>query len=155
MWRKIGSDIARCHFQSRISARKIWAVPSPLLFYDNSFVSAAHGKKLPVLSPRNGVVFAEIANASEADIDRAVSNARHCFDQTSWPERDPSDRARLLRAVASGIRRRKSEFAWIESMDCGKPLRESVADVEVTTNFQIHKPSDCVEFSYFVSNGFG
>jgi betaine-aldehyde dehydrogenase len=110
-------------------------LPAPKLFIDGAFVDAEGGARLPVLAPRNGQVFAELASASAADVDCAVASARRCFDgyfagdPASWPCWPPARRAGVLRRLAQGLLGRLDEVALLESMDCGKPLADARADV--------------------------
>eukprot|EP00929_Paragymnodinium_shiwhaense_P068187 TRINITY_DN3426_c0_g1_i1.p1 TRINITY_DN3426_c0_g1~~TRINITY_DN3426_c0_g1_i1.p1 ORF type:complete len:568 (+),score=89.63 TRINITY_DN3426_c0_g1_i1:80-1705(+) len=102
------------------------------LFIDNKYLDAEGGKTLGVVSPTDGKTFAHIAHASPADVDRAVASARACFDKTNWAAPSSlSERTAVLRKVASALRspEKLAEIATIETMDCGKPLTESEADI--------------------------
>jgi len=111
-------------------------IPAPKLFIDGAFVNPESGTRLPVLSPRDGQAFAELANASAADLNRAVTSARHCFDaylagdSTVWPAWLPARRAKVLRRMSTGLLGRLDEVAHLESLDCGKPIAYARADVE-------------------------
>ena len=124
-------------FSTTTHQGKSWPFPTARLFIDGDFVAAEDNATLPVHSPRDGAIITHIANASARDVDRAVASARRCFDQyatqwsdDSWPAASPSHRAAVLRELSSGIRRRSDELAWLETMDCGKPLVESKADMD-------------------------
>ena len=111
-------------------------IPAPKLFIDGAFVNPESSTRLPVLSPRDGQAFAELANASAADVNRAVASARHCFDaylagdSTVWPAWLPARRAKVLRQMSTGLLGRLDEVAYLESLDCGKPIADARADVE-------------------------
>ena len=95
---------------------------------------------MPVHSPINGQVISELANASSKDVDLAVRSAKRCFDDLAngtggWPGSPPADRALVLDNMASGLRSRMEEFSHVESLDCGKPLAESRADIEACASF--------------------
>eukprot|EP00930_Biecheleria_cincta_P004009 TRINITY_DN104909_c0_g1_i1.p1 TRINITY_DN104909_c0_g1~~TRINITY_DN104909_c0_g1_i1.p1 ORF type:complete len:568 (+),score=116.78 TRINITY_DN104909_c0_g1_i1:56-1705(+) len=101
------------------------------LFVNNSYVDAEGGANLPVISPVDGKPFTTIAHASAADVDRAVSSARACFDGGSWSGQSAENRAAVLRRIASELRSpgKLAELCAIESRDCGKTLAESEGDI--------------------------
>ncbi len=74
-------------------------------------------------SPRDDEVLAEVAQGSESDVDRAVQAARAALP--AWRALGPAGRARHLYALARGLQRNARMFAVLESLDNGKPVRES------------------------------
>jgi aldehyde dehydrogenase (NAD+) len=100
--------------------------PSYGLFIDGSFVSAASSMK--TMSPATEEVLADVAVADESDVDRAVSAARSAFPR--WSSRPGTDRAKYLYRIARIIQERGRELAVLESLDNGKPIRES-RDVDI------------------------
>lgn len=119
------------------SASSNFTVPPPKLYIDGEFVDASKSETMPVYSPRDGSVVAELANASAGDVDLAVAAAQRCFSEFpgGFPGSPPEERAVVLNKMAEGLRDRMEEFAWAESMDCGKPLEESRADMEACASF--------------------
>jgi len=100
------------------------------LFIDNKFQPAEGGATLDVKNPADGKVFAKIAHASVADVDKAVKSSRACFDSHAWSSSSPQHRVEVLQKVSVLIRARSKELAFLETKDCGKPLGESEADVD-------------------------
>lgn len=99
------------------------------LFIQNQFVEPESGQYMPTLNPANEAHLAEVAVASAADVDRAVKAARTAYTKY-WSKLSGKDRAKYLFRIARLIQERAREFAVIESLDGGKPIRES-RDVDV------------------------
>ncbi len=93
------------------------------LFIDNAWQSPAKGSYLDVKNPASGEHLAKVAIAGEAEIDQAVAAARQAF--TSWSQTSGHARARYLYAIARNLQKHARLFAVLESMDNGKPIRES------------------------------
>jgi aldehyde dehydrogenase (NAD+) len=93
------------------------------LFIDGNFVDAAGGHTLPVINPHDGTVLAEVAEAREEDVDRAVAAAQRAFP--GWSRTAAAERGRLLYRLADLIEGRGEELARLESMDTGHPIRDS------------------------------
>ncbi len=99
------------------------------LFIDGEFQDPHDGQGLKTLNPATEEVLAEVAVAGEADVDRAVVAARRAQIETWGPMR-PAERAKYLFRVARLIQERSRELAVLESLDNGKPIRES-RDVDI------------------------
>ncbi|MGW1958588.1 aldehyde dehydrogenase family protein [Streptomyces sp. NPDC001920] len=97
--------------------------PSYGLFIDGEFVEAADGKVFKTVSPSTEEVLAEIAQAGEADVDRAVQAARRAFEK--WSALPGSERAKYLFRIARIIQERSRELAVLETLDNGKPIKET------------------------------
>ena len=102
--------------------------PSYGLFIDGEFVDG-HGKSFKTISPSTEEVLAEIAEADEADVDLAVKAARRAYSRV-WGRMPGSERAKYLFRIARIIQERGRELAVLESIDNGKPIKES-RDVDV------------------------
>jgi acyl-CoA reductase-like NAD-dependent aldehyde dehydrogenase len=102
--------------------------PSYGLFINGEFVDG-HGKSFKTISPSTEEVLAEIAEADEADVDAAVRAARKAYDKV-WSKLPGRERAKYLYRIARIIQERSREFAVLESIDNGKPIKES-RDVDV------------------------
>ena len=98
------------------------------LFIDGEFVDG-NGTPFSTISPATEKKIAEIATASSADVDRAVAAARRAHDKT-WSKLSGSDRGKYLFRIARLVQERARELAVAESLDNGKPIRES-RDVDV------------------------
>ena len=101
--------------------------PSYGLFVNGEFVDG-HGKAFKTISPSTEEVLAEIAEADEADVDLAVKAARRAF--RTWGRMPGSERAKYLYRIARIIQERGREIAVLESIDNGKPIKET-RDVDV------------------------
>ena len=100
------------------------------LLIDGAWVDAADGSTLERRSPAHDTLVAVYARAGTADAERAIAAARRAFDTGPWPRMKGAERARVLRAVAEGILVRKHELASMETLENGKPLAQSLAEIE-------------------------
>ncbi|WP_430780797.1 aldehyde dehydrogenase family protein [Actinoplanes sp. G11-F43] len=97
--------------------------PSYGLFIDGSFDSGTDGTVFKTVNPATEEVLAEVAAAGPEDVDRAVAAARRAFGP--WSALPGSERAKYLFRIARIIQERSRELAVLESLDNGKPIRES------------------------------
>ncbi|MFF3764773.1 aldehyde dehydrogenase family protein [Streptomyces sp. NPDC001922] len=97
--------------------------PSYGLFIDGEFTEASDGKVFKTVSPSSEEVLSEVARASSEDVDRAVRAARTAF--ASWSALPGAERAKYLFRIARIVQERSRELAVLESLDNGKPIRES------------------------------
>ena len=93
------------------------------LYIGGEFVEAAAGATIEVLNPHDCSVIAEIAEARAPHVDRAVEAAAAAFP--AWKRLAAAERGRLLLRLADAIDARAEEFAQLESLDTGHPLRDS------------------------------
>ncbi|MEU8181803.1 aldehyde dehydrogenase family protein [Micromonospora sp. NPDC049047] len=98
--------------------------PSYGLFIDGAFVDPTDGGSFKSINPASEEVLAEIAEAGAADVERAVRAARTAYDKV-WGPMPGRDRAKYLYRIARLIQERSRELAVLESLDNGKPIRES------------------------------
>jgi aldehyde dehydrogenase (NAD+) len=99
------------------------------LFIGGKFVPPASGKYFKTINPANEKALAEIADAGEKDIDRAVKAARQAYEKV-WRKMSGRERGKYVYRIARLIQERARELAVVESMDGGKPIRES-RDVDI------------------------
>jgi phenylacetaldehyde dehydrogenase len=100
------------------------------MLIDGVWVEAASGKTFPVYDPATEEVIAHVAEGDTEDIERAVHAARRAFDAGPWRTVTPSERGRMLWRLADLLEARLEEFAQLEALDNGKPLKVArVADV--------------------------
>ncbi|WP_086821123.1 aldehyde dehydrogenase family protein [Allokutzneria sp. NRRL B-24872] len=104
--------------------------PNYRMFVDGQFVEG-EGEPLKTVNPSTEEVLAEVSTASSADVDRAVKAARRAYDKV-WGRMPGSERAKYLFRIARLIQERGRELAVLESLDNGKPIKES-RDVDVPT----------------------
>jgi len=102
--------------------------PSYGLFIGGEFVEGS-GNAFKSISPATEEVLAEVVEASSDDVDRAVAAARKAYDRT-WSKLAPRERGKYLYRIARIIQERSRELAVLESIDNGKPIRES-RDVDI------------------------
>ena len=98
------------------------------LFIGGEFVDPIDGEYFKTINPATEEVLAAIPVAGEADIDNAVGAARKAFDE--WAQLPPSDRAKYIFRIARILAERSRELAVLESMNGGKPIKES-RDVDI------------------------
>jgi aldehyde dehydrogenase (NAD+) len=91
------------------------------------------GGWIETYNPADRGAIAEIARGTAEDVDAAVANALGSFP--AWRDERPAQRARVLLAIAHGIRQRKDELARLETLDNGKPLTQSGFDVEIAARY--------------------
>jgi phenylacetaldehyde dehydrogenase len=99
------------------------------------WLEAASGKTFPTYNPATGEVLAQVAEANNADVDRAVTAARNAFETGPWRTFTPSERGRLIWKLADLVESHLEEFAQLESLDNGKPVGVArVADVPLAVD---------------------
>ncbi len=99
------------------------------LFIDGQFVASRGGKHFDSVNPATLQRLASITESSREDVDVAVRAARNCYQQ-HWSRIDGAARGKYLFRVARLIQERARELAVIESLDGGKPIRES-RDIDI------------------------
>jgi aldehyde dehydrogenase (NAD+) len=99
------------------------------LFIGGKFVEPLSGERYTTIDPAREEPLSEVAQANKADVDRAVKAARGAFEGT-WSKLRPSERAKYLFRIARILQERAREFAVLESLNGGKPIRES-RDVDI------------------------
>jgi aldehyde dehydrogenase (NAD+) len=103
--------------------------PSYGLFIGGEWVDPSDGRAFKTVSPASEEVLAEISEAGQGDVDRAVKAARKAYE-TVWSKLPPRERGKYLFRIARIVQERARELAVLESLDNGKPIRES-RDVDV------------------------
>lgn len=83
------------------------------------------GAAFTLVSPRDGQVLAEIADAGAAEVDAAVAAARRAFDSGPWPHLAPAERGRTLLRIADLLEQRREELALTVSLEMGKPVTDA------------------------------
>ena len=125
--------------------------PSYGLFVNGEFVDG-HGKAFKTISPSTEEVLAEIAEADEADVDEAVRAARRAYTRV-WSRMPGSERAKYLYRIARIIQERGREIAVLESIDNGKPIKETrVVSAGLSTTVLPHASAGAI-FQASISSG--
>ncbi|MCS6850411.1 MAG: aldehyde dehydrogenase family protein [Gemmataceae bacterium] len=96
------------------------------LFIGGKWRDAVSGKTFPTINPATGEVICQVAEGDKADVDLAVKAARKAFESGPWPKMSAAERGRLLHKLADLIEENLKELAALESLDNGKPIRDSL-----------------------------
>lgn len=99
------------------------------LFIGGKFVKPAKGRYMTSINPATEETLAEFAESTQEDIDKAVKAARKAY-KTTWGQLPGKERSKYIFRLARMIQERAREFAVLESLDGGKPIRES-RDVDI------------------------
>ena len=94
------------------------------LFIDGDFVASSSGKSFETLDPSTEKSLSVVTEASPEDVDRAVQAARVSYEKY-WKKMSGADRGRYLFRIARHLQERAREFAVLETLDGGKPIKES------------------------------
>jgi aldehyde dehydrogenase (NAD+) len=97
------------------------------MFIGGKWVDSQSGKTFPTLNPATGETICQVAEGDKADIDLAVKAARKAFESGPWPKMAAAERGRLLYKLADAMEANIDELAALETLDNGKPLRDSRA----------------------------
>lgn len=99
------------------------------LFIDGKWVKPSSKKYFDSINPATEDVLAQVAHANEEDIDRAVKAARKAYENI-WSKMPAQERGKYIFRIARMIQERARELAVIETLDGGKPIRES-RDIDI------------------------
>jgi len=102
-------------------------IKDQLLFIDGKWCQSASGKSFETVDPSTNQVICRVAEGDAADVELAVAAARRAFDSGPWSRMSASERGRLIYKVADLIESHQEELAALESLDNGKPYRDSMA----------------------------
>jgi (Z)-2-((N-methylformamido)methylene)-5-hydroxybutyrolactone dehydrogenase len=100
------------------------------LYIGGDWVIPHSGRKIASIDPSTEAVWAEVAEADETDIDKAVQAAKAAMSGPWKTKITPSQRGALLAKLADLVRRHAAKLAELESRDNGKPLRDTVGEVQ-------------------------
>src|SRR5205823_3611731 len=101
--------------------------PEPRMLVDGRWTRGSGTETRPVENPATGETLTELPVATAADLDEALDAARRAFP--GWRRTSPVERGRVLREGARLIRGRVGDLAMVITLDLGKPLAESRAEV--------------------------
>ncbi len=111
------------------SAAQVKLQPRYDLFIDGKFVAPAKGHYFDTINPATEKPLSRVAAAASADVDKAVAAARRAYEKV-WFKLPAKERGKYIYRIARMIQERARELAIVESMDGGKPIRES-RDIDV------------------------
>jgi succinate-semialdehyde dehydrogenase/glutarate-semialdehyde dehydrogenase len=120
------NEVARCPIAHPLKENTM-AYGDTLLFINNIWRDSQDGKSLPVRNPASGQEIARVAHASRTDLDEAIAATQKGFEV--WKNTTPAERGKLMRKAACLVRERAVAIATCMTMEQGKPLRESTAEV--------------------------
>jgi acyl-CoA reductase-like NAD-dependent aldehyde dehydrogenase len=101
------------------------ALPQTKLFIGGKWIAPTSGKTFNTINPATEEVITQISIADEKDVDLAVQEARKAFDGGAWSKLSATDRGKLLHKIGDAILAHVDEFAYLETIDIGKPISES------------------------------
>src|SRR5580704_6186814 len=109
------------------------------IYIGGEFVESANKKYFPVVDPYTEEVMAEVPEANEKDVNRAVAAAKAAFDSGAWPQTTAQDRGRILFKLAERIRKEAAHLAELEARNSGKPIVEAEYDInDAATCFEYY-----------------
>lgn len=115
--------------------------PAYPLFINGEFKDSPNKQK--IINPSTGEIIAEVAVACEKDVDLAIDAARFAFDKGPWPRISLEERKDFILKISQGILDKAGDLAKLESLNTGKPIKES-------TFMDI--PSSAKTFDFFANN---
>ncbi|PXF31185.1 aldehyde dehydrogenase [Pokkaliibacter plantistimulans] len=101
--------------------------PNVQLFINGEWQDAQSGKTIAVINPATEEVIGHIAHAEKADLDKALAAAQSGFD--GWKNSSPVQRSKIMRKAADLLRERANHIAQLMTLEQGKPLAQSKAEV--------------------------
>ncbi|MGH9746171.1 MAG: aldehyde dehydrogenase family protein [Candidatus Acidiferrales bacterium] len=109
------------------------------MYINGEFVESHGGAYFPVVDPSTEEVLAEVPNADEKDVNRAVAAAKAAFDSGAWPQTTAQERGRILFRLAERVRKEAPLLAELEARNSGKPIVEAEYDIgDVATCFEYY-----------------
>ncbi|MEN3354177.1 MAG: succinate-semialdehyde dehydrogenase / glutarate-semialdehyde dehydrogenase [Betaproteobacteria bacterium] len=111
------------------------------LYIDGAFTEAEGRRTEPVVNPATGEVLGQLPHANREDLDRALAAAQRAFE--TWKKTSPLERSTILRMVAELTRERADSIGHNITLDQGKPLAESVGEVNVCAEHAEWHAEEC------------
>jgi len=111
---------------SKSKITKAPKVSNQKLFIHGKWVNSISGKTFATLNPSTGQEICQVAEADSADVDLAVKAARKAFESGPWKKMSAAERGRRINKLADLMEQNLPELAALESLDNGKPLRDSL-----------------------------
>jgi betaine-aldehyde dehydrogenase len=109
------------------------------MYINGEFVESHRHAYFPVIDPSTEEIIAEVPDADETDVNRAVAAARAAFDSGPWPQTTAQDRGRVLFRLAERVRKESAQLAELEARNTGKPIVEAEYDIaDAATCFEYY-----------------
>lgn len=109
------------------------------LLINNEWCESRSGKRFATYNPATEEKLTDVAEADAEDVNVAVAAARRAFTQGAWPKLPPRERGRMIMRLAALVDKHKEELAELETLDNGKPIRE-------TLGFDVPQVVETLEF---------
>jgi len=106
---------------------------------DGEPADAESGDTFPRVNPATGIEIARVASCEAGDVDRAVRGARAAFESGIWSHAAPRERKKVLTRLAELVELHADELALLETLDMGKPIRDS-------RNVDVPLAAQCIEY---------
>lgn len=103
----------------------IGQIPQNAIWIDNEWVFPESVETYEIINPSNGEVISTCVKTNSKYVDMAVASSHKAFHNPEWNHINPRERGRILYRLSEILERRKEEFAYIESLNNGKPLSEA------------------------------
>ncbi len=114
------------------------------MYIDGAWVGAGDGGKFPSINPASGKAWAEIPEATEADVERAVQAAHRAFTEGPWADAVPTERGRFLRKLADLLAHQSEELGRVETIETGKIVTETRWQAKYIADF-FHYYAGCAD----------
>lgn len=108
------------------------------MLIDGKWIDSQSGKTFETINPATGDTICNIAEGDQADIDQAVIAARRALESKAWARMSAAQRGRLIYKLADLIENNLQEIAALETLDNGKPIRDSV-NVDLPTTIALYR----------------
>ncbi|MGG0185878.1 aldehyde dehydrogenase [Bacillus rhizoplanae] len=95
------------------------------LFINGEYIDSISGETFDTIDPSTNRKLASVANANEQDVEKAIKVAQHTFESGIWSEMPVEERSKILCRMSDLVMERVDELAIIETLDVGKPIKES------------------------------
>lgn len=110
----------------------ILRAPTGRIFVGGEWIESAGAGLIDSINPATGQVNGVVVDSTEEDLERAVISARRALDSSAWKKMPPQQRGKMLHKLASLLDANRERLAVLESMDNGKPIRETRAELDGT-----------------------
>ncbi|HEC2153730.1 TPA: betaine-aldehyde dehydrogenase [Staphylococcus delphini] len=99
-------------------------------YIDGEWVESSNKATREIINPYNQEVILEVAEGTEADVERAILAARRAFDEGHYANETGEMKGQKVRAIADKIKENREELAYLETLDTGKTYEESLVDMD-------------------------
>ena len=108
------------------------------MLIDGKWIDSTSGKTFETINPATGDTICQVAEGDKADVDLAVQAARRALESKSWARISAAQRGRLIYKLADLIEENAQELAALETLDNGKPIRDSV-NIDIPTTVAVYR----------------